>query len=68
LTNVRHADLLRRARVALERAALAAAAGSPEEFVAADLTAARQLLEEVTGSRSPDDVLQAIFARFCIGK
>jgi tRNA U34 5-carboxymethylaminomethyl modifying GTPase MnmE/TrmE len=40
----------------------------PEEFVVADVTEARRLLEEVTGARTPDEVLRAIFERFCIGK
>jgi tRNA modification GTPase len=68
VTNMRHAGLLSNARAALRRAAAAAAAGTPEEFVAADLTEARGLLEEVTGARTADDVLHAIFDRFCIGK
>jgi tRNA U34 5-carboxymethylaminomethyl modifying GTPase MnmE/TrmE len=29
---------------------------------------ARRALEEVTGARTPDDVLAVIFERFCIGK
>jgi tRNA modification GTPase len=68
VTNMRHARLLWQARAALRRAAAAAAAGTPEEFVAADLTEARGLLEEVTGARTADDVLHAIFDGFCIGK
>ncbi len=68
VTNVRHADLVRRARAALDRAATAAAANTPEEFVLTDLTEARRRLEEITGARTPDDVLQAIFEKFCIGK
>lgn len=68
ITNVRHADLVSRARGALVRAAAAARAATPEEFVAADVNEARALLEEVTGARTPDDVLRAIFAEFCIGK
>ncbi len=48
--------------------AAAAAAGTPEEFVASDVNEARRLLEEVSGSRTADDVLHAIFSRFCIGK
>jgi tRNA modification GTPase len=68
LTNMRHVRLLTEARASLQRAAAAAAAGTPEEFVAADLTEARGLLEEVTGARTADDVLYAIFDRFCIGK
>ncbi len=68
ITNVRHANLLRRARSALARARASARDGVPEEFVASDVADARASLEQVTGARTTDDVLQAIFARFCIGK
>jgi tRNA modification GTPase len=68
ITNVRHVDLLAGARAALDRAQTAAGMGTPEEFVLADLNEARRRLEEVTGARTPDDVLHEIFARFCIGK
>ncbi len=68
VTNIRHAALLSRAAAALRRAATAAADGTPEEFVAADVNDARTSLEEVTGARTPEDVLHAIFDRFCIGK
>jgi tRNA modification GTPase len=68
ITNVRHQDLLAKARHALLRAASAASNQTPEEFVLADLDEARVLLEEVTGTRTSDDVLKAIFERFCIGK
>ena len=68
VTNVRHAALLTDARAALGRAFEAASAGLPEEFVLADVHDARALFEEVTGSRTADDVLRAIFAEFCIGK
>jgi tRNA U34 5-carboxymethylaminomethyl modifying GTPase MnmE/TrmE len=40
----------------------------PEEVVVESLTAARVLLEEISGARTPEDVLAHIFARFCIGK
>ena len=68
MTNVRHADLLSRARAVLDRARSAAGTATPEEFVAADVAEARALLEHVTGARTADDVLHAIFSRFCIGK
>ncbi len=68
ITNMRHADLLRRAGAALDRAADAAERGTPEEFVLADLNDARAALEEITGARTPDDVLTMIFDKFCIGK
>ena len=71
VTNVRHAELLARARAALRRAGEAVEApGGPiaEEFVLTDLQDARAALEEVTGKRTSEDVLRHIFARFCIGK
>jgi tRNA modification GTPase len=68
VTNVRHVELLHRARAALIRAAESAAAEAPEEFVALDISEARAALEEVTGTRTPDDVLRHIFENFCIGK
>ncbi|MFL6279852.1 MAG: tRNA uridine-5-carboxymethylaminomethyl(34) synthesis GTPase MnmE [Vicinamibacterales bacterium] len=68
VTNTRHADLLAKASTVLQRAAAAADAGTSEEFVAADLAEARALLEEVTGARTADDLLEEIFAKFCIGK
>ncbi len=68
ITNIRHVELLGRARAALQRAHDAAALTMPEEFVSADVTDARGMLEEITGHRSVDDTLHAIFDRFCIGK
>lgn len=68
LTNVRHVGLVEEARAALARARAAADDEAPEELVAADLADARAALEEITGRRSADDTLAAIFERFCIGK
>lgn len=68
LSNLRHIGLVERAAQALARAAEAAAASVPEEMLLADLQDARAAFEEVTGQRTSDDVLHAIFARFCIGK
>ncbi len=68
VTNARHVDLLSKAGAVLQRAARAARDRTSEEFVAADLAEARALLEEVTGARTADDVLEEIFGKFCIGK
>ena len=60
-----------RAHAALLRARSAALDGGrsmPEEFVLADLQEARCAFEEITGRRTPEDVLEHIFARFCVGK
>ncbi len=68
ITNVRHLDLLERTQQSLTRAVAAVAAQASEEFVLADLQAARTALEEITGRRTTEDLLQHIFSRFCIGK
>jgi tRNA modification GTPase len=69
ISNVRHSTLLREARTALDRAHHAVAnAHASEEFVLADLHAARVSLGEVVGTRASDDVLLHIFEKFCIGK
>lgn len=70
VSNTRHIALLDRAREHLVRAAAAATEGAatPEEFLLADLQQARSALEEITGRRTTDDLLQHIFERFCIGK
>ena len=68
ITNTRHLDLLERARGELDRAAQAVSAETSEEFVLADLQRARAILEEITGQRTTEDLLQHIFRRFCIGK
>ncbi len=71
MTNVRHIALVDRAHDALVRARAAARAegGSlPEEFVLADLAEARAAFEEISGRRAPDDLLEHIFSKFCIGK
>ena len=71
ITNVRHIALVERAHEALARARAAALGedGSmSEEFVLADLSDARAAVEEVSGRRAPGELLEHIFARFCVGK
>jgi tRNA modification GTPase len=69
VSNVRHIALLQSVRVCLASARAAAAAGATaEEFVLADLQAARGHLDEIVGVRTSDDLLQHIFSSFCIGK
>ena len=66
--NARHRQALRRAREALERARRAASEGLGAEFVAADLRNAHDALAAITGQVVADDLLDLIFAEFCIGK
>ena len=69
ISNVRHITLVEQARASLGAAEQAVAAGeAPEEFVLADLQAARAQLEEVVGARTSEDLLRHIFEKFCVGK
>ena len=66
--NLRHAEALERARLALGRAAQAAAERSPGEIVALELREALAALGEVTGRTVGADLLDRIFSKFCVGK
>ncbi len=68
LTRLRHLEAARRADEALGRAAEAERSGLPVECVAADAREAAQALAELTGEIAPEEVLDAIFGSFCIGK
>ena len=52
----------------LERAAAALGAGEPAELAAVDARRALDAMGRVTGETVDAEVLDAIFARFCIGK
>jgi len=71
ISNLRHINLVKLAQEALTRAHDALGASGrdlPEEFVLADLQQAQAALDEISGRRAPDDLLDHIFSRFCVGK
>ena len=68
ITNLRHRSALQRAEYALRHATKSLSGGFAAEFVAVDLNEARQALEEITGLINSEDILDKIFANFCIGK
>lgn len=68
MTRLRHVSAVKKAVDALERATDAAERGLSPEFPAADVREAAQALSELTGEIAPEDVLNAIFSCFCIGK
>jgi tRNA modification GTPase len=63
----RHLDALRRARGHVDAAEQQLEAGMGE-LVAQELNDAQQVLGEITGEVSSEDLLGRIFANFCIGK
>ncbi len=70
VTNARHQHHLSAALAAVERAraALGADIGHGGDLLALDLRAALDALGEITGAVTRDDILGAVFGRFCIGK
>jgi tRNA modification GTPase len=71
ISNARQIDLLGRSTetlIRLEDTISLGGANVPEELVLADLREASDYLREVTGKRTTDDLLDAIFSTFCIGK
>jgi len=64
----RQAQALEDGAATLERAAQQLGAGEPPELAAVDARRALDAMGRVTGETVDGDVLDAIFARFCIGK
>jgi tRNA modification GTPase len=68
ISRERHRDALAAALAALKNARTAALSLMPPEIVAVDIMAAASALGSITGEVSGEDVLDAIFRDFCIGK
>jgi tRNA modification GTPase len=68
ISRERHRDALARALGALRTARASALELMPPEIVAVDVTAASDALGAITGEVTSEDVLDAIFREFCIGK
>ncbi len=68
ISRERHRDALAMALEALKNARGAALSSMPPEIVAVDIMAAASALGSITGEVSGEDVLDAIFRDFCIGK
>jgi tRNA modification GTPase len=68
MINSRHQDALRRARAAASRTLEALRTNTPLELVALDLRIAVNAVGEIVGKTTTEDLLDAIFSQFCIGK
>lgn len=68
ITRARHREALTEALDALMRAANAAEGGLDAELVALDLREALDALGKMTGAVTSEEILNRIFAGFCIGK
>ncbi|CAN5165044.1 tRNA uridine-5-carboxymethylaminomethyl(34) synthesis GTPase MnmE [soil metagenome] len=68
VTRERHTRALRCARAEIEGFLEAGALGVPAEAAATHLRAAAAARDELIGVITPDEVLGAVFAEFCVGK
>jgi tRNA modification GTPase len=68
MINARHEDALRRGRAAVERAAGALETNLGLELAAMDLRIAANAVGEIVGKTTTEDLLDAIFSQFCLGK
>jgi tRNA modification GTPase len=68
VTNLRHAAAFERALQGVDQARQSVEAGRAGELVAMDLRIAADALGEITGVITTDEILERIFAEFCIGK
>ncbi len=68
ITRARHREKLSRGLAALESARTALASGLGHELVAEDLRLAIREMQSILGQIGVEDVLGAVFSRFCIGK
>jgi tRNA modification GTPase len=68
ITSLRHRDAFDRALSQLDQVSRAMAEGSDAEIVSFELRQAINELDSIVGRLTPDDVLEEIFSRFCIGK
>nr|WP_320049253.1 tRNA uridine-5-carboxymethylaminomethyl(34) synthesis GTPase MnmE [uncultured Desulfuromonas sp.] len=68
LSDRRHRDILVRCKSYLNDFIQAFDSGESDEFLALHLRESLQALGEITGETTPDDILNDIFSRFCIGK
>ncbi len=68
IINSRHKNIMKKVQALLENAASSMDAGMSEEFPSSDLKIAYDLLGEITGETTGDDIMDGIFRQFCIGK
>ena len=68
LTSLRHHRSISQAIAGLDDARTAVTSAIPHEMVLLDLYRTLWALDSLTGQTTPDDILNLIFSKFCIGK
>ena len=68
VNNVRHIELLRKSRGSLEDALKMIASKEALDFIEIDVKNTYEYLGEIIGETVSDDIIDEVFARFCLGK
>ena len=68
ITNIRHKDLLNKARNGLNQAKETIMNGLPIDMISINIKTAIESLGEILGESISEDVLNKIFEKFCVGK
>ncbi len=68
ITNIRHADLVRKALSEIGEAMDMVKAREAMDFIEVNVKAAFDYLGEIIGETASDEVIDEVFSRFCLGK
>lgn len=68
VSNSRHISLLKQARQSIQDAIDAAESGIPMDMVQIDLTRTWEILGEIIGESTSDELIDQLFSQFCLGK
>ena len=68
ITNVRHADLVRKALSEVSEAIAMVDSMEAMDFIEVNVKAAFDYLGEIIGETASDEVIDEVFSRFCLGK
>ncbi|OEH56640.1 tRNA modification GTPase [Oceanobacillus sp. E9] len=68
VSNVRHIQLLKQAKQALEDAMEGIELGMPMDIVQIDVTRSWEFMGEIIGDTASDSLIDQLFSQFCLGK
>jgi tRNA modification GTPase len=68
VTNARHVELLEKAGEAIGEARQMTENSEALDFIEVDVRRCYELLGEIIGESVTEDILEQVFARFCLGK
>lgn len=68
VTNARHEQLIREAAKSVSDALVLVGRKEPVEIIEIDVNQAYESLGEIIGETASDDIIDEVFARFCLGK